>query len=138
MYLYEAGALTIHKNRNEFYKANDWRKEIDKWAEDLDNVNTFNPAIDFISKKNHTYSDKLIVDQNEYYLNKCDIMICNLDEIDFSPGTQYELVRFKDMNKPVITFGNKHWSPHINSCISYHCTGGTDEVIELLGNMFNQ
>jgi len=138
MYLYLGGALTIYKNRNEFYKANNWRKEIDKWAEDLDNVKTFNPAKDFLEEINHTYSDKLIVDQNEYYLNKCNIMICNLDEIDFSPGTIYELVRFKDMNKPVIAFGNKHWSPHINSCISHHCTGGTDKIIELLCNMFNQ
>jgi nucleoside 2-deoxyribosyltransferase len=113
-----------------------WRKQLDDWCK-YNNIKTFNPYLNFVVEKNHTYSDKLIVDQNEYYLNKADIMVCNLDDILESPGTQYELVRFKDMKKPVIAFGSPTWSPHINSCISQHCET-LDDVIELICNEFDQ
>ncbi|MDD4188280.1 MAG: nucleoside 2-deoxyribosyltransferase [Bacilli bacterium] len=136
MYLYLAGALSHYRRINKMQKGIDWRRKIDSWAEDL-NIKTFNPAKDFLMEKNHTYNPRLCVDQNEYYLDKCDIMVCNLNEINFSPGTVYEIVRFKDMRKPVIAFGTKHNSPHINSCISHQCET-LEEVIELLINMFSQ
>jgi len=136
MYIYEAGPLTYYHIHNQIHKATEWRDILDDWAEDMDNK-TFNPAKTFLKERNHTYDARMCVDQNEYYLDKCDIMVVNLDDIDFSPGTQYELVRFKDMRKPVVAFGLKHWSPHINSCISHQCKT-LDEVIELLCNMFEQ
>jgi len=137
MYIYEAGCLTHYYRNNEMNKAIEWRNKLDKWANN-NNVETYNPAKTFLKEVNHTYDPRACVDQNEYYLSKCDIMVVNLDDIDFSPGSIYELVRFKDMRKPVIAFGTKHWSPHINSCISNHCEDGIEGVIELLINMFDQ
>jgi nucleoside 2-deoxyribosyltransferase len=136
MYIYEGGALTYYYTNNIFYKSTEWRNKLDNWASD-NNTNTFNPAKNFEIEKNHTYTEKLIVDQNNYYINKCDICVVCIDDIDKSPGTIYELTRFKELNKPVIAFGTqgKHWSPHINSCISEYCDT-VEDVIELLTNMF--
>jgi len=136
MFIYEAGCLTHYHKNNEIYKATEWRDKLDEWAEG-NYIYTYNPAKTFLKEINHTYDNRMCVDQNEYYLNKSDIMIVCLDDIEHSPGTIYELVRFKDMRKPVIAFGEKHWSPHINSCISNHCNS-IEDVIDLLENMFDQ
>ena len=138
MYIYEGGPLTYYHRRNEISKAINWRKELDNWAKD-NNVKTFNPAKTFLKERNHTYNPKIVVDQNNYYINKCDICVVSLDNIDHSPGTIFELTRFKELGKPVMSFGDcgSHWSPHINSCISSYCVE-LDEVIELLENMFDQ
>lgn len=136
MNIYMIGTLTFYKETNQMYKATEWRKQLDSWAYDND-YKTFNPAIDFEREINHTYNERLCVNQNDYYINKCDIAVANLDDIERSPGSIYELVRFRELRKPVIAFGSKSNSPHINSCISHHCET-LDEVIEVLINMFSQ
>lgn len=136
MYIYMAGALTYYHNNNEIEKGLTWRNKLDEWARD-NGIKTFNPALTFMIEQNHSYSPSMCVAQNDYYINKCDICIVNLDDIDYSPGTIYELTRFKELRKPVISFGRKSWSPHINYCVSNHCET-LDEVIELLINMFGQ
>lgn len=137
MFIYTIGTLTYYYRNNEFYKGLKWRTDLSEWAEN-NNIKVFNPALNFINETNHTYNPKIVVDQNDYYIDKCDIAVVNMDDIDFSPGSIYELVRFKELRKPVIAFGkNRHWSPHINSCISHQC-GSLDEVIELLCGMFSQ
>ncbi len=136
MFIYTIGALTYYYKNNEFYKGLKWRNDLSDWAENA-NIKVFNPALNFINETNHTYNPKIVVDQNDYYINKCDIAVVNLDDIDYSPGSIYELVRFKELRKPVIAFGKRHWSPHINYCISHQCET-LEDVIELLCNMFNQ
>ena len=135
MYLYEAGTLTYYHRNNQIEKGLEWRSELDVWANDH-NIRTFNPSKTYLKEINHSYSQYMCIAQNDYYINKCDICVVNLDDIDFSPGTIYEIVRFKELKKPVIGFGKKHWSPHINCCISHQCKN-LDEVIELLENMFD-
>jgi len=139
MYLYEAGALTYYHRNNQLLKGTKWRQTLDNWSQELKNVKTFNPAITFLKEKNHTYDAKVVVDQNNYYINKCNICVVNLDDICESPGTIFELTRFKELGKPVIAFGTQgvHWSPHINSCISHQCET-LEDVKELLCNMFFQ
>jgi nucleoside 2-deoxyribosyltransferase len=136
MYIYESGALTYYFKKNKMNKATIWRDKLDIWSFDSD-IETFNPAKNFVIEKNHTYSEKLIVDQNNYYINISDICVVCIDDIDYSPGTIFELTRFKELGKPVIAFGSqgRHWSPHINSCISEYCDT-IEDVIELLKNMF--
>lgn len=136
MFIYEIGALTYYHRNNEINKGLEWRNKLDVWALD-NNILTFNPAKNFIREINHNYDPKLCVDQNDYYIDKCDIAVVNMNDIEYSPGSIYELVRFKELRKPVIAFGDKHWSPHINSCISHQCET-LDDVIELLCNMFEQ
>ena len=120
MYIYEIGAISCFYKSNQSELATSWRNIIDMWAGYKDNVKTFNPTKYYRPdniKLNTT--DKLAVDQNEYFLNKCDFAIANLDNLMESPGSIYELVRFKIMGKPVIAFGQEQWSPHIKSCITY-------------------
>lgn len=136
MYIYLAGCITYYYNTKQIPKAHDWRNALDKFSKD-NNIKTFNPAKTFAIEQNHSYDPKLCVDQNEYYINKCDICVVNLNNVLQSPGTIYELTKFKTLGKPVIAFGDKSWSPHINSCISHHCST-LYEVTELLCNMFNQ
>jgi len=136
MYIYECGCLTHYHRINEFHKATEWRNKLDQWAESS-YVYTYNPAKTFLKERNHTYDSKIVVDQNNYYINKSDICVVCLDDIMQSPGSIFELTRFKELGKPVIAFGQRHWSPHINSCISNHCET-LDDIIELLYNMFDQ
>lgn len=135
LYIYAAGSLTYLNKIGKFQEALKWREKLDNWA--LDNhVKVFNPAKNFQNEICHGYSHKLIVDQNDFFLNKSTIMVVQLDYLDFSPGTIYEMAMFRAMKKPIIAFGeNEHWSPHTNSCISQYCKN-IEEVIEVLNNMF--
>jgi nucleoside 2-deoxyribosyltransferase len=130
------GTLSYYHRNKVIGRGLNWRLNLDNWAKD-NGIKTFNPAITFLKEINHTYAGNMCVAQNEYYLNKCDIGVVNMDAIDYSPGTIYELCRFKSLGKPVIAFGDKHWSPHINSCISNYCDT-LEDVKELLINMFDQ
>ena len=136
MFLYEVGALTYLDKINEFHKATEWRNKLDAWAKD-NGIKVFNPAITWLKEKSHTYSGKLVVAQNDYYIDRSNIAVANLSYLDFSPGSIYELVRFKDLRTPVIAFGKPHWSPHINSCISERLNT-VEDVIELLNVEFHQ
>lgn len=136
MYIYEIGCLSYYHRNNQIEKGQKWREQLDSFAK-LHHIKTFNPALTFQKEINHSYDGRMCVDQNEFYLQKCDIAVANMSEIDFSPGSIYELVRFKTLGKPVVAFGEYHWSPHINSCISNYCKD-LEEVQELLLNMFDQ
>ena len=136
MFIYEIGAITCHYRNQEFEKATTWRNQIDKWAKD-NCIKTFNPNLTYQIEVNHSYDPKMCLAQNDYYIRKCDIAVVNMHDIESSPGSIYELTRFKEMRKPVIGFGEKHWSPHLNSCISHQCDS-LDEVLELISNMFSQ
>lgn len=137
MYIYEIGAISKYFRDNIQEKAILWRQKLDEFAHD-NNIKTFNPVLTYLKEINHSYDHTLCVNQNDYYINKCDIAIANMEDIDFSPGSLYELVSFKRLGKPVIAFSaTKHWSPHINSCISQWCNT-LKETIQVLCNMFNQ
>ena len=135
IYLYLEVSLTYLFKYNMFYKATRWREDLDNWASD-NNIRTFNPAKVYSVERNHKYSDKMIVEQNNFFLKQTTIMVVQLEYLDQSPETIYELALYKAMGKPIIAFGKeKHWSPHVNYCISHHCET-EEEVIELLTNMF--
>jgi nucleoside 2-deoxyribosyltransferase len=140
MYIYEIGAITKHFKNNEMYKAIEWRDKLDRWANGV-GVQTFNPVNTYLKEVNHSYDPSMCVAQNDFYIHKSDIAVADIEDIDFSPGSIYELTRFKELRKPVIAFNckgvNKHWSPHVQSCISNWCCD-LDEVIDLLCNMFGQ
>jgi nucleoside 2-deoxyribosyltransferase len=140
MYIYTIGALTKYKELNELHKALKWRNELTNWASEND-IKVFNPALTYLKEINHTYEPVMAVAQNDFYINKCDIAVVNMEYLDYSPGSIYELTRFKELRKPVIAFNNKglykHSSPHIQSCISNWCCT-LEECIELLCNMFDQ
>jgi len=136
MFIYEGGAMTYYDRINQIHKAIDWRDKVDNWGKDL-GIKTFNPMKTYLKEKPHTYDPKIFVDQNIYYLNKCDVMLVNLDDIDKSPGTQFELCYFGLLKKPIVSFGEKYWSPHVNYFISQHLNT-LDDALELLMVEFDQ
>lgn len=136
MFIYEIGTLTYFSKQNQLHRAIGWRETLNKWAKD-NNIPFFNPVETWNKEKNHTYSDKMIVMQNDYYINKADIAVASLDCIECSSGSIYELCRFKELRKPVIAFGKSNQSPHINVCISER-VDTINDVIELLINEFDQ
>lgn len=135
MYLYLAGALTYYYKKGQFDKATEWRNKIIEWCKD-NNIKYFNPADTYLNERNHTYYYKLCVDQNRHFLDRADILIVNLNGIDYSPGTMWELTYASEKRKiPIIAIGHKHWSPHVMYGISHLCKN-EDDVIEVLTNMF--
>ena len=138
MFIYTIGSLTYYYRTKQSEKGHIWREMLKQWASD-NGVKVFDPASTYAKESNHSYNPKLCVEQNNYYIDKCDIAVVNMDCLEESPGSIYELVRFKELGKPVIAFGKSKWdwSPHIQYCISHQCET-LEEVIELLSNMFNQ
>ena len=136
MFIYTIGALTHYHKKGESQKGRVWRNIVQNWGRD-NCISVFNPSITYDREASHRYEPRMCVDQNDFFIQKCDIAIVNLDKLEKSPGSIYELVRFKEQKKPVISFGTSKfdWSPHINSCISNHCET-LEEVLDLLSNMF--
>jgi nucleoside 2-deoxyribosyltransferase len=135
MYIYEIGCITYFYNADKPECAKEWRHDLDVWCADC-GIKTFNPTITYDKEMNHFYDSKMCVDQNDYFLNKCDIAVVNLEEIVHSPGSIYELTTMKKQGKPVIAFGERNFiNPHIESCISQFCET-LDDVKELITNMF--
>lgn len=140
MYIYLSGSLSYLHKIGKFEKATEWRNQIEYWAKD-NNIKTFNPADTFEKDIISNRSSNMIVDQNIYFLYKCDMMIVNLNHILQSPGTMFEMFYFKQKFKPVVAFFGegmlpRDFSSHIEYCISQKCRD-TDEVIELISTMFH-
>lgn len=134
---YLGGCLTYHHKQNQFHLATIWRSIFERWADD-NGLSTFNPATTFQQEQTHKYSPKSCVDQNRHYLNKSDIMIVDLNCIQESPGTQWELTYASEVKKiPIIAFGDVHWSPHIMNSITHVCSD-IEDVIEYICNMYGE
>jgi len=100
--VYLAGAMSYHVKNDSFEKATKWREEL-KSVLSCHNINCFDPCENFQS--NGGYDKKGIVDQNNYYLKQCDLMVVNFEHILDSPGTLYEMFNFAFLRKPIIGFG---------------------------------
>lgn len=141
--IYMMGAITHHEKNNELYKAITWRNEL---AQELLNLNAdlcankfdwFDPTYRY--EQNLNYSNQTIIKQNEYYLNKCDIGIVNLDCLEFSPGTLFEIFYYYLQHKPVLAFGYSNIinQPHVKSSIT-ELFPNIEYIIKYLRNMYCQ
>ena len=139
MLVYLAGCMTYHIMNKQEEKATMWRKEFIKYAID-NNITYFNPmsAYNKVNKR-WTNIDKcieLIVQQNIYFVHKSDICVVNLEDIEHSIGTIYEIIKFKEQNKPVIAFPKLNsYSPHLEHCITFKCAN-LEKVFHILEDMF--
>jgi len=135
---YLGGSMSYHHSTNQLHKATEWRDYISTKLDEHFMYNYFNPMINF-SKNVKTANNKTIVQQNQLYLDKCDIMIVNLECIDKSPGTLYEVFDYGAKNKPVIAFGESSWTliPHIAESLTVTLETKED-VIEYIRDYYNQ
>ena len=142
--LYLAGCISYYYSNSQYKRATEWRNEL---AQKLLDCNAdmcdryfdwFDPCVNF-EDNSKTANAKTVVYQNKYYLDKCDILIVNLEDLDKSQGTMYELFYYGIHNKPVIAFGHNKWEncPHIAESITVKLET-IDDVVKYLSDYYCQ
>ena len=114
--IYMAGCISYYYRNNEYHKATEWRIELAQKLLELNadlgirHFDWFDPTVNF-EENVKTANNKTVVQQNNHYLDRCDMLVVNLSELEKSPGTIYEIVYFSLKNKPIIAFDYSH-KPH--------------------------
>lgn len=146
MKIYFGGCISHHQRNSEMYKAIEWRNILAQKLSDLNadmyikKFDWFDPTDKF--DENLKYNYNTIVMQNKLYLDECDILVVNLEKLEDSPGTLFEIFYYYYKQKPVIAFGkttdpNIINQPHINSSITEYLSN-LDEVVNYIKNMYSQ
>lgn len=108
--IYLAGAMNHYRESNKYQdKAFKWRNDFtNKIYKQYDSeLKVFDPTVYPI--KDYVYD---IVAQNYHFIKKMDIMVVNLEDIDKSLGTIWEMATAYNLGKPIITIGEHRWSEH--------------------------
>lgn len=85
-----------------------WRSKCLMLAEDYDmNLNIIDPINYFDYSNNKPKTDKQCQDLFMWQIERCDILLCNLDGSDVSVGTGMEIEHAFCNNIPIIAFGSK-------------------------------
>ena len=132
--IYLAGAISYFYNTDQSERATKWRDKAEEYFEQFD-VKCFNPC-----KENPCcwdYPQDGLIKQNYFYLKNCDAMLLNLDMLNDSIGTVFEMTLFWEWHKPIIAFGKTPWleRPHCKSMIDVHFNT-LDEALDYIANMF--
>lgn len=132
--IYLAGAISYYYNTNQPERATKWREKAEKFFADYD-IRCFNPCVN----SNGDFSDDIIVKQNIYYLNQCDIILVDLTMITDSVGTIFELTTAQNSDKLVVAFGKTTWGnrPHMKYLIDVKFET-LDEALEHIVTAYNQ
>lgn len=142
--VYLAGCMSYFYSRKKYKRVIEWRLELVQKLLDCNanlcenHFSWFDPTINFEDNVK-TANNKTVVQQNNHYLDECNILIVNLDEVDKSPGTLYEIFYYGIQNKPVIAFGDNDWtnSPHIAESVTVTLKD-INEVVDYLMSYFVQ
>lgn len=137
MLVYLAGCISYYIKNNMTEKAVKWR-EVAKAILNKHGYRYFDPMINFHTNNNTYFSENLIVQQNILYLKKSDIILANLENLKYSPGTLFEIYFAYLHDKPVIGFGYDSYidSPHIKASISILCVN-LEEALQCLMSYFH-
>lgn len=95
-----------------------WREEITKQLDAVaewqnKKVKIFNPTKYYSYAEKKYKSQKQIKDYYLYQLSKCDVMILNANDTNYSIGTAQEVQYAVDYNIPIIAFGTDNMYPWI-------------------------
>lgn len=132
--IYLAGTISYFYNTNQPLRATAWRDKAEKFFKDY-NIKCFNPCRE--PKECWEYPQDGLIKQNYFYLKNCDIMLVNLDTINDSIGTAFEMSLFYEWHKTVIAFGKTPWleRPHMRSLIDVRFET-LDEALYYIGDMY--
>jgi nucleoside 2-deoxyribosyltransferase len=134
---YLAGAITCHDRNNLIGKATHWR-EIATHLLKNEKIETFNPMCNYYINKE--FDSKGVVLQNLLYLQKSDLILVDLECIEISPGTLWEIYLSWYMKKPVIAFGKLNTDiinqPHVNAAINMRFEF-LDEACDYIRSMYH-
>lgn len=117
--VYLAGAISYFYNIDQPKRATVWREKATECLGQFD-IKCFDPCKENPNCWN--YPQDGLIKQNYFYLKNCDIILVNLDMINDSIGTAWELSMAWRDHKPVVAFGQTHWldRPHMRSLIDVH------------------
>lgn len=132
--VYLAGCISYFYDTNQPQRATVWRDKAVKYLNDI-NIKCFNPCDE--NPRCWTYPQGGVLKQNYFYLQNSDIILVNLDMINDSVGSIWELsMAWKDY-KPVIAFGKTPWldRPHMNTLVDVWFKT-LDEALEYISDMY--
>lgn len=137
MLIYLAGCMSYYYDSNNPEKAESWRNIAEEKLQYNYDIFTFNPTLNY--ETNCKYNSDLMVQQNEYYLKKADLILVNLDDLDKSYGTIYELVYAHALEKPILAFGSTaiYGHPHLKHILQ-NCFQSLEEVLEFIDTVYYQ
>jgi nucleoside 2-deoxyribosyltransferase len=117
--IYLAGAMTYYEKIQELSNAIKWRQQVEDLLSDCA-IKVYDPTNNYTQNK--TYDAKGVPYQNLYYLQNCDLIILNMEYIEHSPGTLFEIFLGWYLKKPIISFGYSRLleQPHIKESITIH------------------
>lgn len=132
--IYLAGAISYFYNTNQPKRATAWREKATECLEQF-NIKCFDPCKESPSCWN--YPQDGLIKQNYFYLKNCDIILVNLDMINDSIGTAWELSMAWRDHKPIVAFGKTPWldRPHMRSLIDVHFEK-LDEALSYIADMY--
>lgn len=132
--IYLAGAISYFYNIDQKERATAWRSKAVKYFEPYD-IKCFNPCDEPIECWQYPQSG--LIKQNYFYLKNCDIVLVNLDMINDSIGTVWELSMAWRDHKPIIAFGKTPWldRPHMLSLMDIRLDT-LDEALDYISNMY--
>ena len=141
--LYLSSCISYYYKNNEMYKATEWRRKLIKQLQyDIEIKDNqcwlwFDPTHNF-EENYHSVGSKTILSQNNFYLDRADILIVDLANLSKSPGTIYEIIYFGLKDKPVIAFNYDDMakSPHISNFID--CILKEEDIMDYLNAMYYQ
>lgn len=140
MKAYLCGAMSSFYETNEYNKAVQWRKTAKQRLEDSD-IDAFDPTVGSQQafKMGVSFNNGVIY-QNYAYLKDCDFLLVNLDRIEDSIGSLWEISTAWLLHKPVIAFRVcSKWTnrPHWQSLITIQMNT-LDDAIYYIQTMYSQ
>lgn len=138
--VYAAGAMTPFYLTGEYELATKWRDYAKKSLIDV-GIKLFDPTVN--STTHFQYPTNLndgVIHQNYAYLHKCELVLVNLDRIEDSIGSVWELSVAWLEHKPVIAFGEcERWNsrPHFGSLITVKLNT-VEDACDYIKSMYNQ
>lgn len=102
---YLIGNMSSFMAAGEYHKATEWREYCKQRLIDV-GIKVFDPTFNSIEHfKNPPELDCGVIMQNYTYLKKCDLAIVNLEKLEESIGSLWEVTICWEYKKPVIAFG---------------------------------
>ena len=128
--------MSFYKSINKEHSMHEWRNEATEYLNDI-GIKVFNPAKFFSTNCNYNSSN--LVPQNKLYARECQMAICNMDYLEESGGSVWELGAFSIQDKPIIAFGKTKWQDvaHIRDSMSIHFDT-IQEVLEFIETTYVQ
>lgn len=102
--VYLAGAMSCFQEEGNYAPAVGWREKATVFL-DASGIKVFNPT--YLSEEQFSFKPGApgVILQNYSYINKCDAILVNLDKLEESIGSIWELSIAWENNKSVVGFG---------------------------------